>query len=140
MNVEVKRANADKSPMSTMPDYVVESVSRLMVSCGIKSIECQRYTSGIGGKNLVSITPFEDAPQPVIVQALVIKEALADILSVANIVGLGINPTDEEAESIRAMWRAMVEDAEKEDSPNSEGQARPEPDEPSEEAEHAIDG
>lgn len=111
MNVEMSRANASETPASTMTNSMCEHVAALMVLGGIESIVLQKYASGFGSRVHVTIAPFSRAPEAVKTVGIVIKDAVAQILSVANITRLVLKPTEDEMINLMSTWKKSTEDA-----------------------------
>ena len=55
------------------------------------------------------ISQFKEAPSEVHSAGIIIKDALAQILSVANITRLVLKPTDKEMANIKSNWEKSVE-------------------------------
>ena len=110
MKVDIGRAQgfAD-TPASIMVEYVVEHVTALMSIVGIESISTQQYSAGFGTYPLVSIKSFDDVPSEIRTQGVVIKDALAKILAVANISKIAMKCQDQELKDMQAVWRAAVD-------------------------------
>lgn len=108
MNIELGKAFGPETPAGSAQDYIVEHVSALMAICGIEAISSQKYTCGFGSKLHVSISPFADAPEEISAQGVVIKDALAQIMSVANMTRMVLKPTDSEMNDIRAIWEDSI--------------------------------
>lgn len=114
MNVELSRAIEEETPAFEMTDKIVENVSSLMVVCGgIESISSTRYKSGFGDRLHVAISQFKEAPKEVRTQGIIIKDALAQILSVANVMKAVVKPTEEDMKDLSAVWEAATKDAKK---------------------------
>lgn len=111
MNIEMGRANAPETPASAMADYMCEHVTALMILGGIESIVLQKYNSGFGSRLHVTIAPFANAPQAVKTVGIVIKDAIAQILSATNVVRLVLKPTDEEMSEVASTWDRATRDA-----------------------------
>ena len=108
MNVEIGRAPAPVSPAAASAEYMVEHITALMTMGGIESISAQRYVSGAGSRLHVSMSPFADAPKEIVDQGVIIKDALAQIMSVANINRLVMNLDDDELARTKEMWTTSV--------------------------------
>ena len=111
MDVEIGKAIASETPASAMSEYVVEHVAALMTIGGIESIEAKKYVTGFGSRLHVSIAPFSDAPDEVTAQGVVMKDALAQVLSIANITRIVLKPSDNDLEDIKETWKISVHDA-----------------------------
>lgn len=111
MNVEIGKAYAGETPASCMQEYVTEHITALMTLGGIESISAVKYQCGFGSRLHVTIAPFADAPEDVRAQGVVIKDALAEIMSVANIMRIVMKPSDEDLASMRDAWTKSSEDA-----------------------------
>lgn len=111
MNLEINKAMAASTPSSCLGDYVAEHVAALMTLGAIEGISIQKHQSGMGSRLHVSITQFE-APNSVKMTGIIIKDALAQIMSVANIARILMTPEEEEMESMRKTWKESSEDAE----------------------------
>ena len=105
--MEVKRASAAETPASKMADFVAEHVTYLMTLGGMESIGAQRYTCGFGTRLHVSFSPFKDAPSDIVKQGIVMKDAIAQIMSVANIVQITMNPNDDDVRQMKDMWERL---------------------------------
>lgn len=111
MNLEIGKASARETPASVMSEYVIEHATALMTMCGIESISSQRYSSGFGTRLHVSIAPFANAPKEIVDQGVIMKDAIGEILAVANVARIVIKPSDDEMNGIRESWRQAVETA-----------------------------
>ena len=111
MNIEMSKANAPETPASVMTDYITEHVSALMIMGGIESIVLQKYNSGFGSRLHVTIAPFANAPEAVKTVGIVIKDAVAQILSVANVTRLVLKPSEEEMSDVMSTWESATKDA-----------------------------
>lgn len=111
MNTKLKRVvGVPVTPAEAMTDYLVDHINAIMISCGIKTIEIQKYTSGFGSRLHVTMAPFEDAPPEVVAQGLVVKDAIAQIMSVVNLARQSVeNFSKEEMANVHAMWKASAE-------------------------------
>lgn len=111
MEVEIGKMASEATPASSMSEYVVEHVVALMTIGGIESISAVRYSSGFGSRLHVSIAPFADVPKEVADQGVIIKDALAQILSIANINRIVLKPDEKDRSKIRESWSESVKDA-----------------------------
>ena len=111
MNIEVGKALAPETPAGAMQDYIAEHVTALMTLGGIESISAQKYTCGFGSRLHVSIASFADAPEEIVAQGVVMKDAIAQILSVANITRIVMKLSDLEMNDVRETWKNAVEGA-----------------------------
>jgi len=112
MNVEVGKAAAAETPASVMSEEMMEHIAAIMVLVGgIESISAQKYICGFGSKLHVSIAPFAGVPNDIAMQGVAIKDALAQILSVANITKVTAQPSASEMLDIRRTWDASAKSA-----------------------------
>lgn len=111
MNIEMSKANAPETPASAMTDYMCEHVTALMILGGIESIVLQKYNSGFGSRLHVTMAPFANAPEAVKKVGIVIKDAIAQILSATNVVRLVLKPTDDEMSEVASTWESATRDA-----------------------------
>lgn len=111
MNARLKRvASEPVTPAEDMTDYLVDKIDAIMICCGIKEIVAQKYTCGFGSRLHVTMTPFEDAPPEIVKQGLVVKDAIAQLLSVINLSKISLsNFSTEEMSNIHAMWATAIE-------------------------------
>lgn len=111
MNARLKRvASEPVTPAEDMTDYLVDKIDAIMICCGIKEIVVQKYACGFGSRLHVTMTPFEDAPPEIVKQGLVVKDAIAQLLSVLNLSKLALsNFSVEEMSNIHAMWATAIE-------------------------------
>lgn len=111
MNTKLKRvAGAPVTPAEAVTDYLVDHINAIMICCGIQSIEVNKYTCGFGSRLHVTMTPFNDAPPEIVAQGVVVKDAIAQIMSVVNLAKQTVgNFTKEEADNVHAMWKTAVE-------------------------------
>ena len=107
----MSKANAPETPASAMTDYMCEHVTALMILGGIESIVLQKYNSGFGSRLHVTIAPFANAPEAVKTVGIVIKDAVAQILSVANVTRLVLKPSEEEMSDVMSTWESATKDA-----------------------------
>lgn len=111
MEVEVGKAVAPETPASCMAAYAIENVSALMIMGGIESIDARKYAAGFGSRLHVSIAPFADAPSEVTEQGIIMKDAIAQILSVANVARVVLKPDDKDLADMKKIWRTKVGEA-----------------------------
>ena len=111
MKVEIGKTPNPETPASRMAEYVTEKITALMTLGGIESIVAKKYTCGFGSKLHVSIAPFADAPAKIAAQGVIIKDALAQIMSVANINKIEMKPSDKDLRKMRETWTSAVQDA-----------------------------
>jgi len=112
MNVEIGKAAAAETPASVIAGDMMEHIAAIMMLVGgIESISAQKYTCGFGSKLHVSIAPFAGVPKDIALQGVAIKDALAQILSVANITRVLAKPSDEEMKEVRKTWAESVQGA-----------------------------
>lgn len=112
MNVEVGKAQAPETPASVMADQIMSNITELMMLVGgIESISATKYVCGFGSKLHVTINQFQGVPKDVAAQGVAIKDAIAQIMSVANIAKVVTKPSDEDLENLRSSWRAASLDA-----------------------------
>lgn len=111
MDVEIGKAAAQETPASCMATYAVEHISALMIMGGIESIDAKKYSTGFGSRLHVSISPFADAPEEITAQGVVMKDAIAQILSVANVTRVVLKPEDNDLPDMKNMWRKQVKEA-----------------------------
>ena len=117
MNVEMSKVKAQETPASMMSKELVEHVADvMMIEGGIKSISAIKYVGGFGDRLHVSISQFEDAPYEVRSQGVIIKDAIAQILSVCNISRITVKMEDDEKANVVAAWNNAVASAKKENS------------------------
>lgn len=105
MDVEIGKAQGAETPASEMSEFVVEHVTALMTLGGIESISAVKYSCGFGSRLHVSISPFACAPESVTSQGIVIKDAIAQILSVANVTRVVIKPSEEDLNKMKGTWQ-----------------------------------
>ena len=111
MDVEIGKTGGSETPASVMSEYVAEHVTALMTLGGIESISATKYASGFGSRLHVTMVPFSFAPSRVKEQGIVIKDAIATILSVANITKVVMKPSEDDLEEMKATWEKAVKDA-----------------------------
>lgn len=111
MDVDIRKSMEAETPASEMSDYVVEHVTALMTLGGIESISAVKYRCGFGSRLHVSIAPFADAPEIIRTQGIVIKDAIAQIMSVANVTRVIMKPSEEDLKSMRKTWKESVDAA-----------------------------
>ena len=110
MNTKVKRViGAPVTPAETMTDYMADKINGLMIACGIKEIEIKKYACGFGSRLHVTMVPFEDAPREIVAQGIVVKDAIAQLMSVVNLTKQTLGEfTEEEMNGIKNMWANAV--------------------------------
>ena len=108
MEVEVKKASAAETPASRMADFLAEHIPAIMTLGGMESIGAQRYTCGFGTRLHVSFSPFEGVPDEIVRQGIVIKDAIAQIMSIANIVQITMKPSEEDLRQMKDMWNRSL--------------------------------
>lgn len=108
MEVEIGRVNAGTTPASVVAQYVAKRVAELMAVTGIESMSAQKYECGFGSRLHVTVSAFQFAPKEISDQGVVIKDALAQILSIANVAHLQLKPSEEDRKDMEAMWKDMT--------------------------------
>jgi hypothetical protein len=111
MDVEMSKASGPETPASCMAEYVMEHVTALMTLGGIESISAQKYVCGFGSRLHVTIAPFANAPDAVKAQGVVIKDALAQIMSIANITRVVMKPSKADVKKMVEAWKSSTKDA-----------------------------
>lgn len=111
MNVEMSKAQGPETPASCMIESVMEHVTSLMTIGGIESISAQKYVCGFGSRLHVTIAPFAKAPDRVIAQGVIIKDALATIMSIANVTRVVMKPSKSDMKKMSDSWRKSIADA-----------------------------
>jgi len=106
MNAELGKTNeaATHTPASEMGLDYIKQVTNLMTFCGIESISAQRYVCGAGSRLHVSIAPFSGIPEDIAASGIIVKDAIATLLSIANISRVLLKPSDEELMGLHQMW------------------------------------
>ena len=108
MDVEIGKSIDAATPASEMSEYVIEHITALMTIGGIESISAMKYQCGFGSRLHVSIAPFQDAPEAVRNQGIVIKDAIAQIMSIANVTRVVMKPSEEDMASMKKTWNDSV--------------------------------
>jgi len=112
MEVEMGKAAAPETPASVMAEQLMEHITAIMMLCGgIESISATKYACGFGSRLHVTISPFNGAPKEVKAQGVIIKDALAQIMSVANITRIVTKPADTDLSEMQEAWKAAAKDA-----------------------------
>ena len=111
MNVEISKAAAPETPASVMTEQMVEHIMSIMMLCGIEGISATKYQSGFGSQLNVTISPFANVPEKVSAQGVIIKDALAQIMSVANVTRLIAKPSDADLKELRETWNESARSA-----------------------------
>ena len=125
MDIEVGKAEGAETPASIMTEYVVERITALMVMAGMESISAQRFECGLGSRLHVTISAFAGAPKDVTDQGIVIKDALAQIMSVANVVRIVIKPSESDLSDMKASWADSAKRAKNKNSGGAGDQVAP---------------
>ena len=112
MNVEISKAAAPETPASVMTEQMVEHIMSIMMLCGIEGISATKYQCGFGSHLNVTISPFANVPEKVSAQGVIIKDALAQIMSVANVTRLLAKPSDVDLKELRETWKESAKSAE----------------------------
>lgn len=114
MHVEVSKFIATESPASVVSESVVEDLASLMSMVGgINSITITKYVAGVGSGLYTTISQFQDAPQSIKTQGLLIKDSVAQIMSVANVSRITIIPNDDDIKSFEQSWKNADDQASK---------------------------
>ncbi len=111
MGVEVGRFAAPATPAAAMSEDIAQNVANLMIFSGIEVIDSQKFNRGACSHLHTSIASFADAPEDVKAQGVMIKDALAQILSMANISRILIKPKQESMDRIKSAWDSAVNEA-----------------------------
>lgn len=112
MNVEISKAAAPETPASVLTEQMVEHILSIMMLCGIEGISATKYQCGFGTQLNVTIAPFANVPEKVSAQGVIIKDALAQIMSVANVTRLLAKPSDTDLKELRETWKESAKSAE----------------------------
>lgn len=112
MNVEISKAAAPETPASVMIEQMVEHIMSIMMLCGIEGISATKYQCGFGSQLNVTISPFANVPEKVSAQGVIIKDALAQIMSVANVTRIIAKPSDSDLKELRETWKESAKNAE----------------------------
>lgn len=111
MEVEIGKAGAPETPASCMGEAFIRPLTDLMVFNGIEAISSERYSCGFGSHLHVTMAPFAKAPKPIRNQGVIVKDALAKILSAANITRVVIKMSDSDLEDVQKSWDKSVNEA-----------------------------
>ena len=111
MNVEISKAKALETPASVRTSKYVEEISGLMLGGGINAISYTKYQAGFGSRLHVSVSQFADAPEDIKKQGVVIKDALAELMAIANLTRIVLNLDDKELDGVKADWDASIREA-----------------------------
>ena len=101
MKADYDKMDGDETPASSMKNYVLEHLSALMIIGGIETISLKKYKIGGGSRIHTSVSFFKGVPDEIVTQGVVIKDALAQILSVANISRVVLRPSEEDLRGLR---------------------------------------
>ena len=104
MEVNVGRAVVDGGTDSDMSEFFVTRIADIMAAFGIKSIVVNRYASGIGCSISSSAVPFDGVPGSVLQKGMVARDAIALIMSVANLTRIEMKVDEEEYNKLRTIW------------------------------------
>lgn len=111
MEVKLSRSVDQETPAGAIGQQLMENIASIMTAVGgIESIKIEKYVAGMGSRLHVSIGLFPKAPSEVANQGIIIKDALAQILSVANVTRAIVVPTDKELADLEKMWNDIVTD------------------------------
>ena len=116
MEVEISKEASVETPASSMTKELVEHLTSIMVMCGIEGISVSKYDCGLGSKLNVTMAPFNDIPEEVYNQGVVVKDAIAQIMSIANITRLLAKPSDVDMNELKKSWNMAAEMAKSENS------------------------
>ena len=111
MNVDIGKVSAPETPASCRYDYVIDHVTALMTIGGIEAIEAERYSAGFGSRLHVTIAPFANVPGDIRALGVIMKDAIAQIMSVANISRVVMSPDENDMEKMMKMWNDSVKEA-----------------------------
>lgn len=101
MKADYDKMDGDETPASSMKNYVLEHLSALMIIGGIETISLKKYEIGGGSRIHTSVSFFKGVPDEIVTQGVVMKDALAQILSVANISRVVLRPSEEDLRGLR---------------------------------------
>ena len=104
MKADYDKMECAETPASSIRNYVLEHVSALMIIGGIETISFKKYEIGGGSRIHTSVSFFKGAPDEIVTQGVVMKDALAQILSVANISRAVLRPSEEDLQGMRNFW------------------------------------
>lgn len=111
MDVQIAKAGAPETPASCMGEAFLRPLTDLMVFNGIEAISSERYSCGFGSHLHVTIAPFAGAPKLIRNQGVMVKDAIAKIMSAANITRAVIKMTDKDLEEWKNSWDNAVNEA-----------------------------
>lgn len=121
MKVDYDKMEGAETPASLMRNYVLEHVSALMIMGGIETITFKKYKIGGGSRIHTSVSFFKGVPDEIAMQGVVTKDALAQILSVANISRAVIRLSEEDLQGMRNFWNGPTP-SESKSEPEQESQ------------------
>ena len=101
MKADYDKMDGDETPASSMKNYVLEHLSALMIIGGIETISLKKDEIGGGSRIHTSVSFFKGVQDEIVTQGVVIKDALAQILSVANISRVVLRPSEEDLRGLR---------------------------------------
>ena len=112
MEVKLSKSVDVETPAGVAGQQLMEAIATIMtVVGGIESIKIEKYSAGMGSRLHVSIGLFPKAPEEVASQGVIIKDALAQIMSVANVTRAIVVPTDKELADMEKMWGDVTAEA-----------------------------
>ncbi len=123
MKVDINKVNGVSTPASTMTEYITDHIVAMMIVGGIEAISISRESSGFASVLNVETKSFSGAPREIVVQGVVIKDSLAQLMLLINVNKLTTHPDELEEEKMRKSWDTSVSNAK---SGNS-SQAKTEP-------------
>lgn len=111
MNAEIRSIGARETFASVNKQQIAEHITSLMVMYGIEAISTQRYECGYGSRLHVMMSVFDSVPQRMSNQAIVVKDAIGQMMSSCNIQGIVAKPTKKEMKDMVDGWNASLKAA-----------------------------
>lgn len=109
MNCEIRSISPQgrETPASMERNMFAEMIASIMVMFGIEAISYRRIDSGEASKLHSTIAMFDGVSNEYNNQAIVVKDAIAQIMAAANIQAINTKPSKDELAELRKMWSGM---------------------------------
>ena len=122
MKVNIGHVVVNGVKTTDMSEFFVTKLADIMAVFGIKSVAVNRYSSGFGCKVISSMMPFDGVPNDVLQKGVISKDAIGQLMSVANLTRIELRVDGDEYGELRKVWESEIQKV-----PDQELKEPPEP-------------
>lgn len=109
MKVNIGHVVVNGVKTTDMSEFFVTKLADIMAVFGIKSIAVNRYSSGFGCKIISSMMPFDGVPNDVLQKGVISKDAIGQLMSVANLTRIELRVDGDEYGELRKVWESEIQ-------------------------------